>query len=517
MSLDTTWYLDKIGSIILPSGLTVGRFRGDYAATKILSKCVGLKTGIDTEEVALVSAVKAENACRVTNWVLRQNASSELAAILHRAAQVVARILPAVPAEFGDVGWSKGRTTSAFGEMKTPAHKYAARPDTTVSALTRATKLVRASPHWGSAVLDADGPVSVLSRGLNKVRGSTLTAVPKNAKTDRIIRYEPHLNIRLQLQVGSFLKGVLLSHGINLRDQSVNRRRARLGSRFGHLATIDLSSASDMIAYELIWKLLPIDWACLLDDLRSHDSLWPDGTWRRTEMFSSMGNGFTFELESLLFYALASAVTTNVSVYGDDIIVPTESYDAVRTALELCGFVINSRKSFGSGTVFRESCGGDYFDGLDCTPPFIRAIPKSFNDVVKIHNMLRRWCSRTGFIGRAEEDLFAKWRTAFPMPLGPSTSSSGEELSDGHYHVNFDSASPLKSEGWLDGWWYYSYAEVRNTERDELNKVHYGALICAAVGPKASSGLETQLSPKEVRYKKTRCLANFIWPSVTIL
>jgi hypothetical protein len=56
----------------------------------------------------------------------------------------------------------------------------------------------------------------------------------------------------------------------------------------------------------------------------------------------------------------------SVRIYGDDIIVPTDAVDAVRSTLRLFGFKVNTNKSFWTGK-FRESCGKEYFDGEDVT------------------------------------------------------------------------------------------------------------------------------------------------------
>lgn len=245
-----------------------------------------------------------------------------------------------------------------------------------------------------------------------------MITVPKSAKTDRVICYEPHMNIWLQLKVGTYLKGRLLRAGVNLRDQSVNQRRALISSRTGDYATIDLSMASDTLALELVYELLPIDWAIYLDELRSKKTYWPDGVWRENQKFSSMGNGFTFELESLIFYALASAVTPDVSVFGDDIICPTGKANEVIRVLASAGFVVNSAKSFTHGP-FRESCGMDGFCGVDVTPVYLRKLPSSRGDVAKLHNAIRAWCERgSPFTHWAL--MLRRWRASHPLPLGPS-------------------------------------------------------------------------------------------------
>jgi hypothetical protein len=114
-----------------------------------------------------------------------------------------------------------------------------------------------------------------------------------------------------------------------------------------------------------------------------------------------MGNGFTFELESLLFYALArataffSGIPGVISVYGDDIICPVQLCERLVWVLQWFGFSVNSEKSFTDGP-FRESCGGHYWNGLDITPFFIRSPIESLVDVIDTANKLRQWSSVQG-------------------------------------------------------------------------------------------------------------------------
>lgn len=493
-------------------------FRAAFAATKFLSKCVGLKTGINLEEAALKSAEEAEQICRSTNSTIRAirdgHASDLYGPEIFRAIQIISKILGPCPSSFEDTGWSTGRTSSAFGEFVTGYHKYQSRLDVTVRSRLRAMQLVNGSHWWGAAALQAEAPVSVLGRAFTTIRGNTLITVPKTAKTDRTICYEPHMNIRLQLAAGSYLRSRLSRAGINLDDQSINRRRAQLGSKYGQLATIDLKSASDTVALELVFELLPIDWACLLDDLRSPYTTWPDGSCRRNEKFSSMGNGFTFELESLLFYALASAVSENVTVYGDDIIVPSSAYSRVVRLLTACGFVVNMSKSFAHG-MFRESCGGNYFGGFDVTPVFLRSVPKTVGDVLKLHNQVRRFGSLSR--KRAWAGLLKKWRTIYPASAGPSG------YGDGHYHTNLDETVPKLARLWevrnkrltacytgIEGYMYRTTVPYMKRE-EELTQ--YASAICMGTGPKRSYNLLSAALKQQVRYKEIWGLAND-WPSV---
>lgn len=503
------------------------RFRRDYAATKLLSKHSGLATGIDTREVAIKAANAAEDRCRETNCRLKSYRSSPsdgqayLDSIFHRAKRKIAMILgetlPDFRDESRDPGWSNGRTTSAHGDDLSPTRKYLGRPDVTNRAIPYALQMVATSPIWGAAILDADAPCSILEAGLFRVKGNVQTVVPKNAKTDRVICYEPHLNVRLQLIAGSFIRKRLRCFGVNLNDQQVNRRRAQLASKTGHLATVDLKSASDTICRELVYDLLPIDWAMMLDALCSHYTCVgeePDGSpiYRRNEKFSSMGNGFTFELESLIFYALASAVTSGVSVYGDDLILPVEHVDEVCKLLELVGFEVNQSKTFRTGH-FRESCGMDAFRGTDCTPPYLRSSVRLIEDAIKFHNAVYAWCYRSGFCPTEFHDVLVKWRGILQAPLGPFG------YGDGHLHACFDDVCPSRaSRGW-DGWWYTTYLRrysynLLGTESGVVNRTNgYGAL-CAVTGPRRLENLQkSEVARGKFKCIRTRSVAT-VWPSI---
>lgn len=496
------------------------RFRVDYAASKFLSKCQGLKTGIDLEGVAIASALRAEEQCLSTNQRLR--AESSLTAVMpdlvaqnfSRITSIIGEILDEFPTSFPDVGWSPGRTSSVRGTEVASLFKYTGRLDVTLSALPAALKLLRESPIWGAAALDADGPVSVLRSAFTIVEGNTMITVPKNAKTDRVICYEPHMNIRLQLAVGTYIRKRLARCGVNLNDQSVNQRRALLGSKTGHLATIDLSMASDTMSRELVAQLLPIDWLVYLDSIRSWYTTWPDGSTRKCEKFSSMGNGFTFELESLIFYALASAVAENVSVYGDDIIIKTSHYEDVKSVLEWAGFSLNEKKSFAVGN-FRESCGVDAFAGLNCSPAHLDSLPKTVEGVVHLHNRVREWCMNWGKPPIHYHDLLEKWRNSHTCLHGPSG------YGDGHYHVDWDRMHPRAAHQ-LDGWWFKTYTPVSRVSYvygDRMagcfsGRLGWGAL-CTSIGPKRSRDIvQTSVDRRLFYFKPIRVLASFSWPTV---
>jgi len=217
-----------------------------------------------------------------------------------------------------------------------------------------------------------------LHKGKCRIGLGKLTFVPKSAKTDRPILIEPIINTFVQKGIGSYIKGRLLKAGCNLYDQTINRNLARDASITGTHATLDLSSASDLISFAVVCDLLPLAWVEFLTTWRTGKVASEDlGLIIDQNKFSSMGNGFTFELESLIFYAICSVdeevsnLPHSCNVFGDDIIVRTERYDRVCSLLANYGFVVNSEKSFSTGP-FRESCGGDYYNGINIRPLYVK-------------------------------------------------------------------------------------------------------------------------------------------------
>lgn len=223
-----------------------------------------------------------------------------------------------------------------------------------------------------------------------QIMDGVLGFVAKNAKTYRGIVTEPPLNGVYQLALGDYIAKRLAKFGVDLTDQSLNRRLAKEGSLTGALATLDLSSASDTVAIELVHHLLPVDWALALSAGRSSSVVYK-GNRIYLEKFSSMGNGYTFALESLIFWALARScceANETVSVYGDDIIAPTHRVGLLTKILTSCGFILNKEKSYSSGP-FRESCGADYYRGIDIRP-FYQQDWISPADLFKLHNFYVR-------------------------------------------------------------------------------------------------------------------------------
>lgn len=217
--------------------------------------------------------------------------------------------------------------------------------------------------------------------------------VPKSFKTKRTIAAEPTGVLPLQLCVDSWLKDRLRRVGVDLSNQERNQYLARKGSIDGSLATIDLSAASDSVSLDLIHLLFPEEWAKILCDFRSPFGIVKDGQGTeqliRYAKFASMGNGSTFVVESLIFFSVLKAIygSSEIAVYGDDMICPVDRIETVFKLLRFLGFSVNSEKSFWTGP-YRESCGAHWCSGEDVRPFFVRRNPTTRGDWCHLINGL---------------------------------------------------------------------------------------------------------------------------------
>lgn len=269
------------------------------------------------------------------------------------------------------------------------------------SALNYALEVIQSDPGWLRAIgIDAEGPCCIVDPAvILQTDYNVFDTVPKDLRGDRTIAKEPMMNGLLQQGVHLHLRSCLKRVGVDLRDQTQNQHWASLAHSLD-LCTLDLKSASNSVTTALIELLFPVDWFLFLDCLRSRRTYIPElDITVNPAMFSSMGNAFTFEIESLIFYAtLHSVCDPNqiISVYGDDLICPAHKAEAVISALTLLGFRVNKDKSFLSGRFF-ESCGKHYFDGTDVTPAYQKEPPRSSTAAtLRSHNRLIRWAARSG-------------------------------------------------------------------------------------------------------------------------
>ena len=253
------------------------------------------------------------------------------------------------------------------------------------------SQMIFPNPGWYHTFQDtkvlepgAETPVRVIS-------------VPKTLETPRIIAIEPAVMQYMQQGILETMRAQVYGDDIlyNLigdEYQEPNRLLARQGSIDGTLATLDLSEASDRVSNQLVRELFD-RWPSLhgaVDATRSRKADVPGFGVIRLAKFASMGSAMCFMVEELVFCtivfmamerSLSRRLTERdikssigrVRIYGDDIIVPVDMVPHVVDLLETFGLKVNRNKSFWNGK-FRESCGGDYYNGKDVTPVRVRAL-----------------------------------------------------------------------------------------------------------------------------------------------
>ncbi len=423
------------------------RFGRDYQAVSLLSK-IDREIGIDKKAAALLRWREAEESNRLTNLRLgfyndgitggsRHPEYRPFAEHMHRARKIIERILG--PFSWRDAArhfdFGPGVTRQTRGNSVDLSRKYAGSPAVSPQAISLAAHAIGLTPSWFESLtgLSPVGPCCYL--GVVADDAASVSFVPKNAKTLRSIGIEPLMNIYLQKGIGAVIRHRLRRVGINLDDQSTNQAGAFLASIGNGFVTLDLSNASDTVSSGLVRDLLPTDWFEHLDSLRSRISEI-EGTRVLNQKFSSMGNGFTFELESLIFYALARATeelhdtSHEVLVYGDDLVVHHHTAEGLIPLLNFCGFTVNQAKSFVDG-YFYESCGRDFFLGYDVRPFFIRKDLKDVEDFFLLYNQCS-WVSRNcdspyrtnlyeSVLGRVYHSVRASYRFDVPPHWGEDT------------------------------------------------------------------------------------------------
>lgn len=275
--------------------------------------------------------------------------------------------------------------------------------------------------------------------------------VPKDSRGPRLISEEPREFMYVQQGLMKLLYDTVASipavaGQIGFTDQSRNQDLAHAGSLNGEFATLDLKEASDRVSWELVNYLFPENWVKALGASRSLSTVLPNGDTVTFNKFAPMGSAVCFPVETICFWAIALAAcgvnsrslnrtptdargrTLSVSVFGDDIIVPTQHAEKVMRALRSVGLVVNDKKSFLAGP-FRESCGGDYFNGNRVVPVRCKAIPtrddmrSAFRTAEMFNNIIRTYGYER--IGYVLEDLFNEM-FGFRIPVSNRYRSEGD-------------------------------------------------------------------------------------------
>jgi hypothetical protein len=390
---------------------TLDDFRYARQVQALLSKQTWLDLGYQPELKGVEAFMKAEERCRLTNLRLDSSRpNGRVSVVSYYAICKIDEILGQVPKlEELTFLYGPGASTNVKSAEASAIAKLSASLVCSEDCLPHVGELLAEFPyltiHHGYC--DLEKSLSIQIEGADdwvmevpvSVGCGKLVFVAKSAKTTRPIVVEPILNGLAQKGIGSYLKSRMLSvSNLDLSDQQRNRRSAYQGSVDGSLATIDLASASDTLSIGTVAELLPPQWFDFLGRFRTGE-VTHAGQIMELEKFSSMGNGYTFELESLIFYSLAVGVCRcldlnkgAVSVFGDDIIVPTEAYELLRETLEYYGFEVNTEKSYHCGP-FRESCGADWLRGSDIRPFYLRD-QISEQTLYSFHNWAMRNCER---------------------------------------------------------------------------------------------------------------------------
>jgi hypothetical protein len=470
--LSEAWGLRSMSS---SDGDLAGK-RARYQLASFLKKFLFKASDGARKSAAVDTFLATEETCTAFNlegW--RELAASEdqtVVEVYTYAQSFVRKVIGEQP-DHKDLNRSRHGPGTSRGTKKgqvSQYHKFANWPySVTPNALRYGIAAVEADERWRGA-LEEDyrrryniSPLVILNMDtfwrsvFSLYDGNRITTVPKNGLTDRSIAIEPTINLYLQLGVDGFIRKRLKRWGIDLNDQTKNQLLARSGSISGKFSTIDLKAASDSISLRLCELLLPPQWYNYLIDLRS-----PSGELEGNQCvyakISSMGNGYTFALESLLFgsvlYGVLRALESEVSfrdcaVYGDDLIVPVDAVPLLVKMLGVCGFQLNLDKSFVQGPV-RESCGTDWFEGKPVRPVFLTDRARVVTDLFSIHNRLKRVLSLYWEIGDESKvlQLIRKWiPNDCKTIIGP--------ISDLDFDSCIHSSVPCKNYRYIENVWRY--------------------------------------------------------------
>lgn len=400
--------LTSLRNSIANKGTTdVDLFRIDYLIREVSSKSPAGKDAnppAKRHDLAIAKTLNSNEHCQRFNEAVAFGPANKM--VLIRARHIIAQILGKFSYNYyRDSSFSGGASTNTIKERSDIFAKYGNLEhgviEVTPRAYPRLMAIIEQTPtmyrSYLTARLSGRNPIRITGKDLVKT-------VPKNSTIDRTILMQPTGNNYLQKALGKCIRRKLRAVGIDLCDQTTNQELARVGSIYGSHATIDLSSASDTVNSRIVYELLPYDWYVELEALRCDYGAILDASGKTNQvvkwhMFSAMGNAFTFELESLIFYAIALATAESkgpfvgrISVYGDDIIVPNSIAHEVCENLTACGFLVNDKKTHIVGR-FRESCGAHWYRGIDVKPFYIRTTLENLDSIMRLANQLRKWSS----------------------------------------------------------------------------------------------------------------------------
>lgn len=363
----------------------------DAQAIALFKKdCSFSSSSTERNDKAFLSFVEAEVQCGKTNDFFKTSRDrprfEEEWHVLYTAQNILSGILNKFHWEKTDLNFGPGSNVKLSGSKSSLSGKL----QNQLMCSTRCLRYIKevAVPYFpgylfSTGVINSFPFLHVDKQRIEVIDYDELLFVPKTSETSRTICRGPVFNMVLQKGVASYLKNCLKHSGLVINETpEAHATYVEYGSVYGGISTIDLSSASDTISYEFVKFMFDgsadtrevFDIMC---DLRLSKTISPYGTFELNK-FSAMGNGFTFELETLLFYCLGLAVKKIfgrkrdiVSSFGDDIIVSNHLSSHLIRTLVFSGFSVNTDKTFLTGSFF-ESCGEDYMLGCRVRPIYLK-------------------------------------------------------------------------------------------------------------------------------------------------
>jgi len=244
-------------------------------------------------------------------------------------------------------------------------------------------------------------------------REARLEFVDKDMRNARSICMEPptlqysQQGVRLYYEL--FLTQCPFRKYIDIYNQQLSQDAAVFGSDIPNsVDTIDLSSASDSVAWEMVKTIFPSQVLKHLAATRSTTVLTPyQSDPIKVLKFAPMGSALCFPVQSTIYaavsllaavifdlglgladitvkplcdyeaamerlfyeeYSITSGKLQPFRIYGDDIACDSRVTSITIDLLRQLGFVVNEEKSFVGYQACRESCGIYAFNGADVTP-----------------------------------------------------------------------------------------------------------------------------------------------------
>jgi len=267
--------------------------------------------------------------------------------------------------------------------------------------------------------------------------------VPKSDVTSRLIGPSNNGDLLLSYPAEAFLRRMYRHAGMTLSELPQHHQAlSRIGSRMrssqlrrvvslvnsmmlnqhcgsfyregeGSIpCTIDMKGGSNVVGTELVRRHAPLPLFNYLADIRPTSISW-QGKTSSIEAMALMGNGYCFPLQTLIFFCLCKATcalrgdkSAFISVFGDDIIVPHSAYNQCVNTLEGLQMVVNRTKSFRDGS-FKESCGGDFYDGYNVKPIQFDRLNKPADIYVLVNRLIEHGTHHSILYKRTVECLLS--------------------------------------------------------------------------------------------------------------